>query len=168
MNQDISPKENKERGQKTILVAVDFSHCSRLALRKAKDLLGSSKGHIVVLHVIDSDFISRCIRHRLGDEANIKEELFKQGKQKLQAFVRKERVDGLRLETLVCEGVPFMEVNRKANEIDAEMIVIGSRGHGDDMNNIFFGSTSEKILRFITRPILCVPPKTEYHTSSIM
>ena len=159
MNQDTSPKENKERGKKTILVAVDFSHCSRLALRKAKELLGGDKGHIVALHVIDSDFVSQCIRHRLGDEANIKKELFLQGKQKLQAFVSKERTASIQLETLVCMGIPFMEINKKANEVHAEMIVIGSRGHAGDMNNIFFGSTSEKILRFITRPVLCVPRK---------
>jgi nucleotide-binding universal stress UspA family protein len=84
-----------------------------------------------------------------------------QGKQKLQAFVRKEQADGIRLETLVCEGVPFMEINKKANEVHAEMIVIGSCGNAGDMNTIFFGITSEKIPRFITRPVLCVPPETE-------
>jgi len=50
----------------------------------------------------------------------------------------------------------------KEVELDAEMIVIGSCGKADDMNTIFFGSTAEKILRFITRPVLCVPPETEY------
>jgi len=164
MNQDNSPNENKEHGQKTILVAVDFSNCSRLALRKAKELLGGGKGHIVALHVIDSDFVSLCIRHGLGIKSNIKKELFLQGKQKLRAFVRKEQADGIQLETLVCEGVPFMEINKKASEVHAEMIVVGACGNADDMNTIFFGSTSEKILRFITRPVLCVPPKTEYHT----
>ena len=125
MNDDTSRKENKARGRKTILVAVDFSHCSRLAFRKAKELLGGGKGHIVVLHVIDSDFVNQCIRHRLGDEANIKKELFSQGQQKLRAFVRREQADSIQLETLVCEGVPFMEINKKANEVHAEMIVIG-------------------------------------------
>jgi len=76
-----------------------------------------------------------------------------------KTFVRQEQGNGIRIETLICEGVPFMEINKKANELHAEMIVIGSCGNAGDMNTIFFGGTSEKILRFITRPVLCVPPE---------
>jgi len=41
---------------------------------------------------------------------------------------------------------------------------MGSRGHSDDMKAIFFGSTSERVLRFITRPVLCVPLEGGNHT----
>ena len=51
-----------------------------------------------------------------------------------------------------------MEINRKAVENDVEMIIMGSKGNSDDMKSIFFGSTTERVLRFIKRPVLCVPP----------
>jgi nucleotide-binding universal stress UspA family protein len=47
-------------------------------------------------------------------------------------------------------------------ENNVDMVIIGSCGKMGDMDHIFFGSTAEKVLRFITRPVLCVPPKTEY------
>jgi len=77
-----------------------------------------------------------------------------------QEYLGKERV-----EMMVCEGVPFLEINKKAVENDADMIIIGSRGKTGDMSQIFFGSTAEKVLRFITRPVLCIPPESEYRTA---
>jgi hypothetical protein len=53
---------------------------------------------------------------------------------------------------IICEGRPCMEINRKAVENNAEMIIMGSKGDSDDMKTIFFGSTTEKVLRFIKRP----------------
>lgn len=152
-----------EPEERTILVAVDFSYCSRLALRKARAVLDGKKGRILVLHVIDSDFINGCVRNQLGDEGQIKKVLFVRAKAQLRGFLREEGMDQDGVEAIVCEGVPFIEINRKAVESQSEMIVMGSRGKAGDMNTIFFGSTTEKVLRFITRPVLCVPPEVEYH-----
>jgi nucleotide-binding universal stress UspA family protein len=151
-----------ESDERTILVAVDFSYCSRLALRTARALLDGKKGHILALHVIDSDFVKRCLCNQLGDEGQIKKALFLRAKAQLRDFVREEGMDSDRVKTVVCEGVPFIEINKKAVESQSEMIVMGSRGKAGDMNTIFFGSTTEKVLRFITRPVLCVPPEVEY------
>ena len=59
-------------------------------------------------------------------------------------------------EDVVCEWVSCIEINKKAVEIDAEMIIIGSQGKSEDMKSIFFGSTAEKVLRFIKKPVLSV------------
>ena len=58
---------------------------------------------------------------------------------------------------IVCEGTPCMEIKKKAVENDVEMIIMGSKGNSDDMKAIFFGSTTERVLRFIKRPVLCIP-----------
>lgn len=160
-NQKIHEK-GLESERRKLLVAVDFSYCSRLALRKARALLARTRGRIVAFHVIDHDFVKRCINHHLGDEGQIKKELFSRAKAELRDFLREEEMDEGRVEAKVCEGVPYLEINRKAVEMQAEMIIMGSRGKAGDMNTIFFGSTKEKVLRFITRPVLCVPPETEY------
>lgn len=141
-----------------IVVAVDFSECSKLALRKARALLAEKPGRIMALHVIDSDFVKQCIRHHLGDESLIKKKLFMEAKARLRELLSEEGITEEGVEVVVCEGIPFIEINKKAAENEAEMIVIGSCGSVSDMNSIFFGSTAEKVLRFITRPVLCVPP----------
>ncbi len=155
---DKSEKNNSDREVPVFLVAVDFSHCSRLALKKAKDLMEHWGGRIVVFHVIDHDFVEQCVHGQLGKKGEIKKKLFIGAKTRLQEFVRKEGLEGDRIEKAVCEGSPCLEINKKAAEIHAEMIVIGSQGKSKDMKSIFFGSTAERVLRFITRPVLCVPP----------
>lgn len=148
----------------TILVAVDFSYCSKIALRKGKSLTSTGGKRLVVLHVIDHHFIHQCIRERLGNETEIKKSLFPRAKARLREYLRKEGIDAGNTEIMVCEGIPCIEINKKAVECDAEMIIMGSKGNSDDMKSIFFGSTSERVLRFITRPVLCVPLEGGNHT----
>jgi len=153
-------KGNQE--ESILLVAVDFSDWSRPVLRKAKDLQGNRKGRIVLLHVVDHDFVERCICAHLGNRAEIKKKLFLGAKSSLEELIRKEGLEGDRVEKVVCEGVPCIEINKKAAEIDAEMIIMGSQGKSGDMKSIFFGSTAERVLRFIKKLVLCLPAEAVY------
>jgi nucleotide-binding universal stress UspA family protein len=143
----------------TVLVAVDFSYCSRLALRRAKSWAAMNGGRILVLHVIDRDFVRHCIHQDLGTEEEVKRKLFVNSKKKLREFFHEEDMDENGIQMIICEGIPCMEINTKAVENDVEMIIMGSKGNSDDMKSIFFGSTSERVLRFIKRPVLCIPPE---------
>jgi nucleotide-binding universal stress UspA family protein len=209
MNSKRKDKEQKNRKGNTVLVAVDFSPCSVVALRRARTILGQKPGRILVLHVIDQDFIVRCIHNRLGTEEHIKKTLYLRARDKLQNLLRAEGMDGegieelicegdqdfivrcihnrlgteehikktlylrardklknlLRaegmdgegIEELICEGTAFIEINKRAVESGADMVVMGNRGNSGDMETIFFGSTAERVLRFMKRPVLCVP-----------
>ena len=42
-------------------------------------------------------------------------------------------------------------------EKDIDIVIMGTQGTSGDLKNIFFGSTTERVLRFIKRPVLCVP-----------
>ncbi len=156
-----SGQEDRKVKSPVVLVAVDFSHCSRLALRRAKPWADCHNGKILVLHVIDQDFIKHCVHQHLGTEKEIKQKLFINSKNKLSAFLHSEEMDGKSTQMIVCEGTPCMEINKKAVENDVEMIIMGSKGNSEDMKAIFFGSTTERVLRFIRRPVLCIPPEPE-------
>jgi len=112
-----------------------------------------------VLHVIDHNFVKKCIRNRLGTEGDIKKKLFLNAKSKLQDLIRKEAMDEVPVEVIISEGAPCAEINKKAIECNADMIVMGSKGDSEDIRSIFFGSTTERVLRFIKRPVLCVSPE---------
>jgi nucleotide-binding universal stress UspA family protein len=142
-----------------VLVAVDFSYCSRLALRRAKSWAAMNGGRILALHVIDRDFVRHCIHQDLGTEEEVKRKLFVNSKKKLREFLHEEKMDENDIQMTICEGIPCMEINTKAVENDVEMIIMGSKGNSDDMKSIFFGSTTERVLRFIKRPVLCIPPE---------
>ena len=139
----------------TALVPVDFSPYSDQALRAAVTFLGQKPSRLLVLHVVDRDFVDKCIRHSLGTEDDVKKALFMTARTRLKDLLERMKVEDA--ETLVCMGTPFLEINRKAIEFDADVIVMGSRGNSGDMSRMFFGSTTERVLRFIKRPVLCVP-----------
>jgi len=69
-------KNEIEKKDSTILVAVDFSSSSKAALRKAKSLLTGEYTRIVALHVIDHHVVDQCIYEHLGTEEEIKKKLF--------------------------------------------------------------------------------------------
>lgn len=152
-----SGKRQAERKGYTVLVAIDFSPCSAQALRYATSILGRKPGRILALHVIDRDFVDKCIHNELGTEGHIKKTLFLHAKARLKNFLRTEGTEGEDIEEMICQGMPFIEINKKAVETDADIVVMGNRGNSGDMKTIFFGSTTERVLRFMKRPVLCVP-----------
>ncbi|MFH1350585.1 MAG: universal stress protein [Pseudomonadota bacterium] len=162
MKQRQSNQGNGKSKGPSVLVAVDFSHCSGLALRRAKSWAASNDGKILVLHVIDQDFVKHCIQQHLCTEEEVKRKLFVNSKKKLYEFLRKEEMDENNTQMIVCEGTPCLEINRRAVENNVEMIIVGSKGNSDDTKTIFFGSTAERVLRFIKRPVLCIPPECNY------
>jgi nucleotide-binding universal stress UspA family protein len=160
--ESMTTDDEKKSNEMRILVAIDFSDCARGALRQAKLLLSEKPAHIIVLHVIDHDFIAECIRHKLDDEGEIKKKLFMEAKAKLKDFLSQENIGIDHVKMIVIEGIPFIEINKMAVENNVDMVIIGSCGETGGMSELFFGSTTEKVLRFITRPVLCVPPRSQY------
>lgn len=140
-----------------LLVAVDFSDCCRLALRKALDLVAGRKVEFIVLHVIDQQFVQKCILLGLSPEDDIKKKLFLDAKARLKALIAEELPDST-VKPIVCEGVPYLEIIRKAEGFNADIVIIGSCGMAGNPENIFFGGTAEKVMRFTKRPVFCVPP----------
>jgi len=146
----------------TFLVAIDFSPCSVLALRKARALLGEKPGRIALIHVIDQDFIETCSRSHLGTEKELRKRLSMQANSRIASLLRQEGLREEDVDVIICEGVPFIEINRWAVQTKAQIVVMGSRGAAGDMKTIFFGSTAERVLRFMKRPVLCVPPEEDH------
>ncbi len=72
MDNGITSRQSPNSQEAVILVAVDFSDCSRLALRKAQLLLDEGPGCIIALHVIDYNFIAACLRRDIADDGNLK------------------------------------------------------------------------------------------------
>jgi len=155
----IEKADNKrtETKEYKVLVAVDFSSSSARALRMAKSIMGRKPDKILVVHVIDSNFVERCINSQIGTEKDIRKKLLLQAKKSLKDFLRAEGMEDEPIKKLICEGVPFLEINKKASETGVDMVIMGNRGNSGDMQTIFFGSTTERVLRFMSRPVLCVP-----------
>jgi nucleotide-binding universal stress UspA family protein len=157
MAEKTSTNKTSEKKEYKVLVAIDFSPCSAHALKSSTLIMGRKPDRIFALHVIDHDFIERCITSRLGTESQIKKTLFVDAKEKLKQFLQDQNMATNSIETEVCEGTPFIAINSKAIEKDVDIVIMGTHGTSGDIKNIFFGSTTERVLRFIKRPVLCVP-----------
>jgi nucleotide-binding universal stress UspA family protein len=143
---------------KDVLVAMDFSPNSRRALDFAIELV-EQDGVILVLHVVDSDFIARLDEEGLSDREDATSRLRKRAEERLQEVVQSITTTGLQVDPMVVIGKPFAEILRVAADLDFEMIVLGAQGRRQgDIEEMLFGSTAEKVLRAARIPVISVPP----------
>jgi nucleotide-binding universal stress UspA family protein len=68
--------------------------------------------------------------------------------------------DGLDVVPLLEMGATVEQIMTVADRVDAELIAVGSHGHGA-LHHLVLGSVSENLLKVTTRPVLVVPvPRT--------
>jgi nucleotide-binding universal stress UspA family protein len=67
---------------------------------------------------------------------------------------------GLKVTTHEPTGSVVEEILRTADSIDADLIVMGSHGHGS-VYNLLVGSVTEGVLKISKRPVLLVPTATK-------
>jgi nucleotide-binding universal stress UspA family protein len=61
------------------------------------------------------------------------------------------------VDTLISEGLPFLEILRKADDFAVDAIVLGKIGTRGPVEKLLFGSTAEKVLRGSRRPVIVLP-----------
>ena len=144
-----------------ILVPVDFSANSEFAVEFAQSLL-DPKGSIYLLHVIDSDFVSRLSEEGFSDSEAATKRLRKKAEAQLKKIVDRTTAAGLEVDSMVVVGTPFAEILRVANDQDFELIVLGIHGRRErNIDELLFGSTAEKVLRGTRIPVVCIPDASE-------
>ena len=146
---------------KQILCPVDFSDCSMQALNYAVSLAQEAEAHLTVLHVIPDelemtpDAYGAIIMNDLERLADFRRRQQDHAHQRLtEAVPETVRMHG-RSETRVSSGKPSREILRIAAEQQTDLIVIGVQGRGA-ANLLFFGSTTNHVVREATCPVLTV------------
>jgi len=143
---------------KKLLVCVDFSDVTPAIIECAIRLAKAFHEQVVLLHVAmqepDSavlDNVSNMVREEWA-------EIFEEEHRQLLA-IRDEMLqsDG-KVTALIAHGDPASKIIESASEIHADMILLGSHGHGF-LAHIFLGSVAEHVLRKSTCPVVIVPVK---------
>jgi len=137
---------------KALLVAIDFSAGARRALDLALALC--PQGEITVLHVVDTEFAARVEGQALGTAADVIAKLRQRATEECAWLVQERGAEAF--ETMIVEGIPFVEIVKIAKDLDVDMIVMGLH-RAKRVDEILFGSTAEKVLRGSHCPVLCVP-----------
>lgn len=144
----------------SIMVAIDFSECSASAFRYALDLAVLFPARVILLNVIDTRHIERIAEFTGTPLKEIQGKMMHSAKTALRDFIKKWNNTKASCTAEVAAGVPFHEIALKARKDKVDLIVMGGygqHGKGGQIDEIFFGSTAEKVVRLLPCPVLCVP-----------
>lgn len=134
-----------------ILVAVDGKEQSPAVIEEVIKLsLAIEEIVIHLLYVTDYDRARREVLHAVDQQS-----LEQQRRERLKPLEQQLKEANLRYEISFTHGNPAMEILRFADEIKAEMIVVGHRNLGR-MGRLLMGSVSREVVHRSTRPVLVV------------
>jgi nucleotide-binding universal stress UspA family protein len=125
---------------KTIVVATDGSKHARAALEMAVELAGETGASLCCVSVDDS-LATVGIDPEPGHVA--------------QAAAQSARDQGLQAEAMTRVGPAAERILEVAEDCGADLIVVGSRGHGP-LTSAILGSVSMGLIRGSRRPVLVV------------
>jgi nucleotide-binding universal stress UspA family protein len=136
-----------------VLCAVDFSTHAKHALRHGVAIARRFGGKVTVVYVNDPLLTAAAAAAYNGRE------LARTSIAELKRFVEQAVGDagGVRIAQRVVIGEPAREIRREARRIGADLVVLGTQGLSGG-SKLFFGSTTERVLRQATVPVLAIPP----------
>ncbi len=139
---------------KRILVATDFSDPSNAALDYAIALAKALGAKITLAHVYELP-VYGFPSGAMVATAEFAAQIMTSAQEAASAACEKRKDVGVEITPVVREGSTWEEVHRIADEVSADLIVIGTHGRRG-ISHALLGSVAEKIVRTATRPVLTV------------
>ncbi len=150
---------------KKILVAFDGSEASKHAMDHAVNFADSFSTELVILSVVprvmmpvfpDEGFGAAPITaaQDMGEYQDKMKEIYNKSLEEAKKDINDHFPD-MKMEIKLLEGRPSSTIVSAAEEYDADLIVIGSRGIGG-ITGWILGSTSRNVVESCTKPILVV------------
>lgn len=138
---------------------LDFSECSKHTFRYALDIAADSGAELLILHVIDVDLLGNIADLNLCSKAKAKKLMEKYAKNEFGRLRKdlEKKIGKITYKEIIEDGIPFLHILHKAKELDVDLIAMGSFGASSPVKRLFFGSTTEKVLRASIIPVLCIP-----------
>ncbi len=140
-----------------ILVPVDGSNTSQLALQEAITLAKEQGAVLRLVHVVDEVNLNLETEFATDD---FYQAMRKSGNSILAKAEERVRLAGLAVETELLERVPFgLRISdmlvEDARHWRADLIVIGTHGRRG-VNHLVLGSVAEKVVRTAATPVLLI------------
>jgi universal stress protein A len=133
----------------TILCATDFSTSSEYAFRLAASLAEDHKARLVILHVAEAPHAS------LYKGVPVSRQLDEQEREQQEKLDALQPPAGVAVERRMVLGDPGEEILKIANELKADLIVMGTHGR-TGLRRMVTGSVAERVLRHAPCPVLAV------------
>ncbi len=144
---------------KTILALIDFSDVSPKILDQAEEHAKAFGGDIVLVHVVPPEPLVVDF-----EPPAVPPDVFKSRQQEL--FVMRDTLidHGVRTTAQLFGGLLMETVLDQIVDLDPDIIIMGSHGHGA-LYQLIVGSLTEGVIRHANRPVLVIPsvPVPETH-----
>ena len=139
-----------------LLVAIDFSEHSELALNRAKQLAQVYNANLKVIHITEVPSYpvleDVAITGVIGVWDEVSEKLLSAATKRLQAMLKQVGLESVDCEVIA--GIPRAEIVNHARQMEADLIVIGRRGVSGLSRLI--GSTADSVLHDAPCDVLAV------------
>ncbi len=141
---------------KTILTAIDFSEATDAVINAAAELTRALGGELHLLHVEapDPDFVG----YEPGPQT-VRDQVAKsmaEDRDDIIALRDRLKAGGIVAHALVVQGPTVRKIVEEAERLRADLVVIGSHGHGA-LYDLVLGSVSDGVIRKAPCPVLVVP-----------
>ncbi len=148
-----------------ILWPTDFSENSRAALPLVKSMADKYNSRIYLLHVEETLSNTHKLLGMLGKKEvdKLEKTLMKAGETELIKVGDKDLINCNLYRKEVRVGDIAEEILKVADENDIGLIIMSTHGHGP-IQNLAFGSVTEKVIKNSKTPVLAVPADIESQT----
>ena len=136
-----------------ILLPTDFSEFSSLALRHALALARKFKARLKVVHVIQAVYPVGDAKPAFPRPDSV--EARRMAERDTHAFMAGVREAGIDYEREVREGSPWREILAAAQEMPADLVVMGTHGRRGT-ERFLLGSVAEKLIHRLRCPVMTV------------
>lgn len=134
-----------------VIVAIDLSEESKQVAQRAQAIAGNSGSDLHLIHVIEPLSFAYGVDIPM-DFSGLQDEIQAQATQQLERFAEQNNIDHDHQHIVL--GRPEVEIHAMAEEIGADLIVVGS--HGRYGLALLMGSTANGVLHGATCDVLAV------------
>ena len=138
----------------SVLCPIDFSESSRGALRYARAIAAHFAARLTVL-VVNDPLLGEAAA-LAGIDADFPEDMLREIDRFVHQTLTERHREGVDLRREVTTGKPAAEILRVSRDRHCDLIVMSSHGLSG-FRKLFFGSTTERVLRETTVPVLVTP-----------
>ncbi|MFH1004874.1 MAG: universal stress protein [Bacteroidota bacterium] len=148
-----------KKNNNKILVPIDFSEQSLIALGQSYNLAREYNAEILLLYVIEEKgSIASLLFYSQKQFDNIKKDIQKK-LNKIAEDIEKE--NKISVDTMIAHGKPYEKIIEVASMIDALMIIMGHNSC-TELKARFIGSNALRVIREVTHPVITIQGKHHY------
>ena len=148
-----------------IVVPTDFSKCSDEAVRRAYKLASLLDAEVHLVHILGPVLIYKPETIALSPVSEISEALHQNAEKQLARQAKASPVDVVtHTHLLETHKSPHQAICDFANELPADLLIIGRHGERGVAEQLLIGSTAERVVRHAPCSVLVTMPHSIFES----